>query len=153
MRGVNLDTYGVRMVTDTLPKRIADVIVGKMNSLEQTILGLSTETGIPRTTLKRRLRTGAGLEVAELHAIAEALGTTMVAIIEAAIDDPRAERALAGRPVPAPATAFPAASAPLVQELLDHEAACDSCWSLDDAAEHLGLPSGAAAALAAEGAA
>lgn len=99
MRGVNLDTYGVRMVTDTLPKRIADVIVGKMNSLEQTILGLSTETGIPRTTLKRRLRTGAGLEVAELHAIAEALGTTMVAIIEAAIDDPRAERALAAEGV------------------------------------------------------
>lgn len=151
MRGVNLDTYGVRMVTDTLPKRIADVIVGKMNSLEQTILGLSTETGIPRTTLKRRLRTGAGLEVAELHAIAEALGTTMVAIIEAAIDDPRAERALAGRPVPAPTTAFPAASAPSAQELLEHEAACDSCWSLDDAAEHLGLPTGAAAALAAEG--
>lgn len=139
------------MVTDTLPKRIADVIVGKMNSLEQTILGLSTETGIPRTTLKRRLRTGAGLEVAELHAIAEALGTTMVAIIEAAIDDPRAERALAGRPVPAPTTAFPAASAPSAQELLEHEAACDSCWSLDDAAEHLGLPTGAAAALAAEG--
>lgn len=139
------------MITDTLPKRIADVIVGKMNSLEQTILGLSTETGIPRTTLKRRLRTGAGLEVAELHAIAEALGTTMVAIIEAAIDDPRAERALAGRPVPAPTTAFPAASAPSAQELLEHEAACDSCWSLDDAAEHLGLPTGAAAALAAEG--
>ena len=139
------------MVTDTLTKRIADVIVGKMNSLEQTILGLSTETGIPRTTLKRRLRTGAGLEVAELHAIAEALGTTMVAIIEAAIDDPRAERALAGRPVPAPTTAFPAASAPSAQELLEHEAACDSCWSLDDAAEHLGLPTGAAAALAAEG--
>ena len=141
------------MVTDTLPKRIADVIVGKMNSSEQTILGLSTETGIPRTTLKRRLRTGAGLEVAELHAIAEVLGTTMVAIIEAAIDDPRAERALAGRPVPAPAptTAFPAASAPSAQELLEHEAVCDSCWSLDDAAGHLGLPSGAAAALAAEG--
>ena len=151
MRAVNLDAYGVRMVTDTLPKHIADVIVGKMNSLEQTILGLSTETGIPRTTLIRRLRTGAGLEVAELHAIAEALGTTMVAIIEAAIDDPRAERALAGRPVPAPTTAFPAASALSAQELLEHEAACDSCWSLDDAAEHLGLPTGAAAALAAEG--
>ena len=40
---------------------------------------------------------------------------------------------------------------PSVQELLEHEAACDSCWSLDDAAGHLGLPSGAAAALAAEG--
>lgn len=137
------------MVTDTLPKRIADVIVGKMNLSEQTILGLSTETGIPRTTLNRRLRTGAGLEVAELHAIAEVLGTTMVAIIEAAIDGPRTEQALTGRPVPA--TAFPAASAPSAQELLEHEAACDSCWSLDDAAEHLGLPSGAAAALAVEG--
>lgn len=103
------------MVTDTsIPRRIADVIVSKMHAAERTVLGLSDRTGIPRTTLKRRLRTGASLEVAELAAIADALDTTMIAIIKEA-------------------TATPASP----QEVLDHEVACGECGSLDEAAAHL----------------
>ncbi|VEG28007.1 hypothetical protein [Actinomyces howellii] len=70
------------MVTDTItPQSVADVIVRKMEDAGETTLGLTKKVGIPRATLQRRLLNGGGLQVAELAAIAAALGTTTIAIL------------------------------------------------------------------------
>lgn len=70
------------MVTDALsPQRVADVITQKMADAGETKLGLTHKVGMPRATLQRRLFNGHGLQVAELDAIARALGTTAAEIL------------------------------------------------------------------------
>lgn len=120
-------------------------------------VSIAETVGMHPNVLGRKIRGDVAFSAGELGGIASVLDLTGAEIMR------RAEAALneAGS-LSTPGPLAPKAGAdsssttgrrPSVQELLEHEAACDSCWSLDDAAGHLGLPSGAAAALAAEGAA
>lgn len=58
---------------DTLTPLVADRVVAAMESKGATRLGISEATGIPRTTLLRRLSGASSFTVAELDAIARAL--------------------------------------------------------------------------------
>ncbi len=58
---------------DTLTPIVADRVVTAMESKGATRLGISEATGIPRTTLLRRLSGASPFTVAELDAIARAL--------------------------------------------------------------------------------
>lgn len=83
MFGAHLGTYGESMVT-TQAARIAQAVAAEMRAVGMTTLGLAEATSIPRSTLQRRLRTGAGFEIQELFAIADALGTTVKELISKA---------------------------------------------------------------------
>lgn len=58
---------------DTLTPLVADRVVAAMETKGATRLGISEATGIPRTTLLRRLSGASSFTVAELDAIARAL--------------------------------------------------------------------------------
>lgn len=63
--------YGSRM--DTLTPLVADRVVAAMETKGATRLSMSEATGIPRTTLLRRLSGASSFTVAELDAIAKVL--------------------------------------------------------------------------------
>ena len=67
---------------DTLTPLVADRVVAAMQSKGATRLGISEATGIPRTTLLRRLSGASSFTVAELHAIARALEVPVRDLIE-----------------------------------------------------------------------
>ena len=66
---------------DTNPPPIIRAITHQMETTGTSLLQLSRDTDIPRSTLQRRLRTGRGLQLDEINRIAAALGTTASQII------------------------------------------------------------------------
>lgn len=66
---------------DTNPPPIIRAITHQMETTGTSLLQLSRDTDIPRSTLQRRLRTGRGLQLDEISRIAAALGTTASQII------------------------------------------------------------------------
>lgn len=66
---------------DTNPPPIIRAITHQMETTGTSLLQLSRDTDIPRSTLQRRLRTGRGLQLEEIDRIATALGTTASQII------------------------------------------------------------------------
>lgn len=63
---------------------LAAVIAAAADEKGVSISELSSATGIPHVTLRRRLTTGRGLRFDELEAIAAALGTTVSSLIREA---------------------------------------------------------------------
>lgn len=74
----------VHMDNKTEPPPIIRAITHQMAATDTTILQLSKDADIPRSTLQRRLRTGRGLQLDEINRIAAALGTTASQIIQQA---------------------------------------------------------------------
>jgi len=66
---------------DTNPPPIIRAITRRMEATDTSLLQLSRDTDIPRSTLQRRLRTGRGLQLDEISRIATALGTTPTHLI------------------------------------------------------------------------
>ena len=62
---------------DSLTARTAMAVEAAIDAAGQSQLGVSDATGIPRTTLIRRLRGLSPFTIAELEAIAEVLGVTV----------------------------------------------------------------------------
>lgn len=73
------------MVTPTTPAhRIAGVVSQALEVRGLTVVALSDATGIPRTTLIRRLSGRSPFTVNELGEVADALGMTSTEILTAA---------------------------------------------------------------------
>ena len=66
---------------DNNPPPIIRAITHQMETTGTSLLQLSRDADIPRSTLQRRLRTGRGLQLDEISRIAAALGTTASQII------------------------------------------------------------------------
>lgn len=64
------------MDTNTYPTQVAQTVAAAMQAQGWSEKALAEATGISRVTLRRRLA-GAAFNVAELAAIADALGTTV----------------------------------------------------------------------------
>lgn len=64
---------------------VAEVVIEKLREQDRTQVQLSELSGIPRTTLQRRLLDG-DFTVSELSRVASVLGTTPDAILAAASD-------------------------------------------------------------------
>jgi len=62
-------------------KAVAQATHAAMVTGGETQLGLSAKTGIPRTTLARRLAGSSPFTVAELAAIADVLGIPVVSLV------------------------------------------------------------------------
>lgn len=60
---------------------VASVVTDRIDAAGKSHLRISEETGIPRTTLARRLSGASPFTVAELSALAAALGTTPSALV------------------------------------------------------------------------
>lgn len=69
---------------DNNPPPIIRAITHQMETTGISLLQLSKDADIPRSTLQRRLRTGRGLQLEEINRIAAALGTTASHIIQQA---------------------------------------------------------------------
>lgn len=69
---------------DNNPPPIIRAITHQMEATDTSLLQLSRDADIPRSTLQRRLRTGRGLQLEEINRIAAALGTTASHIIQQA---------------------------------------------------------------------
>ena len=63
--------------------RVAAKVAAAMEAGGWSEKGMAEATGIPRVTLRRRLA-GAAFTIAELHVIADALGTTVTALVDEA---------------------------------------------------------------------
>lgn len=135
---------------------IAPEIKAELTRRSRTQGSLAAEIGLSRQALTNKMTGRTSFTLREVEAIAAALGTTAIELMSRAVaaDQSRAVSALAEpapavvvEPEPAPAVeargidAVEHVGAALadvpVEALLEHEAACDSCWSLDDAARHL----------------
>ena len=66
---------------DNNPPPIIRAITHQMETTGISLLQLSKDADIPRSTLQRRLRTGRGLQLDEISRIATALGTTPTHLI------------------------------------------------------------------------
>ena len=100
----------------------------------RTKVAISEETGIPYPTLNRKVAGKGDFTLSELLSIADAIGVHPSTFVPPQFAKPHDEQPRSpsmGRPSP--------------QDLLDHEQVCDSCWSLNDAAEHLTGPQDVAA--------
>lgn len=133
---------------------IAPEIKAELTRRSRTQGSLAAEIGLSRQALTNKMTGRTSFTLREVEAIAAALGTTAIELMSRAVaaDQSRAASVLAE---PSPAVdvdGAPAAEAHGVaavervgaalagvpaEALLEHEAACDSCWSLDDAAAHL----------------
>jgi transcriptional regulator with XRE-family HTH domain len=76
-----MDMYVVRMETTTYAAQVAKAVTAAIEAAGQTQLGISEATSIPRTTLIRRLSGATPFTVAELDAIADALGVSVTAFL------------------------------------------------------------------------
>ena len=74
----------VHMDNRNEPPPIIRAITHQMEATGTSLLQLSRDADIPRSTLQRRLRTGRGLQLDEINRIAAALGTTATHIIQQA---------------------------------------------------------------------
>lgn len=100
-----------------------------------TVVELAEKTGLKRPYLSLRLNGHKGLLVDHLVRIGAVLGVSPAELMRRA---DRTSPALAGETsVPPPAVVGGSSASPSsVERLLEHEQACDSCWSLEDAARH-----------------
>lgn len=73
------------MVHNTPPARMAQVVTAALEDAGLSERQASELAAIPRTTLKRKMRTG-DFTVTELAAIASAVGTTVAALAASAED-------------------------------------------------------------------
>lgn len=71
------------MDTNTYPRQVSQTVAEAMMAQGWSQKALAEATGIPRVTLRRRLA-GAAFNVAELAAIADALGTTVTDLVDRA---------------------------------------------------------------------
>jgi transcriptional regulator with XRE-family HTH domain len=71
------------MDTNTYPRQVSQTVAEAMMAQGWSEKALAEATGIPRVTLRRRLA-GAAFNVAELAAIADALGTTVTDLVDRA---------------------------------------------------------------------
>lgn len=113
------------------PMDIATEIRVEATRRGTTLGALATNAGMTRQTLSTKLNGHTDFTLTDLRAIASALGTTAGTLLT------RAEAARcpsSAQPLSAPAG--PVVGGALVERLLEHEQACDSCWSLEDAARH-----------------
>lgn len=69
------------MDTNTYPRQVSETVAEAMMAQGWSEKSMAETTGIPRVTLRRRLA-GAAFNVAELAAIADALGTTVSALVD-----------------------------------------------------------------------
>ena len=132
------------ITTATVTGVLTTVLREVMDAAGMSELRLAEETGIPRSTLRNHLKRGRGYSIEEVIAVAQALGTTASALIAAA--EARTASALAGETsVPTTAVVGGSSASPSsVERLLEHEAVCDSCWSLEDPAAAGAAPEGVA---------
>lgn len=73
----------LHMDTLTASRRIADVIRDRLRETRRTQLDIVAATGIPRTTLNRRMTGNSPFTVTELELIADFLGMTVTALMVA----------------------------------------------------------------------
>lgn len=101
-----------------------------------TLGALAANAGMTRQTLSTKLNGHTDFTLTDLRAIASALGTTAGTLLTRA----ETARCLSStQPLSAPAgpvVGGSSAAPSSVERLLEHEQACDSCWSLEDAARH-----------------
>lgn len=64
-----------------LTSRLVDVINQQIQASDLSVTEMIEQTGIPKVTLHRRLRTGHGLTVAELESLAGQLHTTPASLM------------------------------------------------------------------------
>lgn len=83
---VQMDTYVVHVDNSpvTPGARVADAVKAAMQARTVTQLGLAEATGIPRSTLIRRLNAHSSFTIEELVRIAEHLGVDVVTFVSAA---------------------------------------------------------------------
>lgn len=75
-------TYGFHMGTEPLTSRLVEVINRQIQETNLSIFSMAKKTGIPNTTLHRKLTNhGRGLTVDEVVRIAAELDTTPTALI------------------------------------------------------------------------
>lgn len=72
------------MVTPNSGQVVASIVAQTMERKGLTVLALAESTGIPRTTLIRRLSGKQPFTVNELADVADVLGTTSTEILQAA---------------------------------------------------------------------
>ncbi|CED90589.1 helix-turn-helix domain-containing protein [Actinomyces succiniciruminis] len=131
---------------------VASEIRAEMARRGVTGTALADEVSLKRPYLSLRLNEHADLKVGELVAIGDALGVPGWELLRRSrrpqsVTASEPSSAVVVEPEPAPAVeahgvaAVERVGAALAgvpaEALLEHEAACDSCWSLDDAARHL----------------
>lgn len=124
----------------TLDEAICTEVRSEVARVRASLAEIGEKTGLARMTLSRKINGKSTFSVGELAAVATALGTTAGTILARAerMDAERDSSALADE-MPVPPTAVvggSSASPSSVERLLEHEQACDSCWSLEDAARH-----------------
>lgn len=64
-----------------LTSRLVDVINQQIQASDLSVTEMIEQTGIPKVTLHRRLRTGHGLTIAELESLANQLNTTPASLM------------------------------------------------------------------------
>lgn len=123
---------------------IASEIRAEVARRGTTLGAVASSADMTRQSLSRKLNGHNDFTLTELRRVAAALGTTLPELITRA-DAPEPPSVVV-EPEPARAefqgaTTVGRVGAALadvpVEALLEHEQACDSCWSLDDAARHL----------------
>ena len=119
----------------TLDEAICTEVRSEVARVRASLAEIGEKTGLARMTLSRKINGKSTFSVGELAAVATALGTTAGTLLT------RAEAAESSRSAsPASAPVGPAVggtpASASVERLLEHEQACDSCWSLEDAARH-----------------
>lgn len=121
----------------TLDEAICTEVRSEVARVRASLAEIGEKTGLARMTLSRKINGKSTFSVGELAAVATALGTTAGTILARAerMDAERDSSALAGE-TSVPPTAVVGGSPASVERLLEHEAVCDSCWSLEDAARH-----------------
>lgn len=133
---------------------IAPEIKAELTRRSRTQGSLAAEIGLSRQALTNKMTGRTSFTLREIEAIAAALGTTAIELMSRAVaaDQSRGVSALAepssavdvdgspameARGIDAVERVGAALAGVPAEDLLAHEQACDSCWSLDDAARHL----------------
>ena len=124
----------------TLDEAICTEVRSEVARVRASLAEIGEKTGLARMTLSRKINGKSTFSVGELAAVATALGTTAGTILARAerMDAEQDSSTLAGETsVPTTAVVGGSPASPSsVERLLEHEQACDSCWSLEDAARH-----------------
>lgn len=76
-----MDTYGRHMNTDLTDEMVAGKVQKALDDAGKSKAWLATTTGIPRVTLLRRLNAQTSFTVAELAAVADALGCRVESLV------------------------------------------------------------------------
>lgn len=127
--------YGTHMATRTWNEAVAAEIRAEQARQQISNRRLATLAGLEQSNVARKVRAARDITVDEFAAMSTALGVAPVEMLA------RAARSVTGVSasvalVASPSASGNAASPSSVERLLEHEQACDSCWSLEDAARH-----------------